>query len=173
VIAIMKTSAYLGHNTVRSDSDTIEVSQKTTFSFGNQEQKVTPNRSAQMRTAKYCLYFLLTTAALNTFPLSLALSQNPYPEKNIDAQHRSSITNNSHVTVQAARHPQMTEDVDGELSAGEFTVISPNGSITRALCPYSCDMRGLPKNFCKSWRSKSASTLCYLQDTRIPSSAVE
>lgn len=136
------------------------------------------DRSAKMRTAKFCFYVLLITAVLNTFAQSTALTQNPnsgdsrYSRTGNPTTPNNMGTSNSG-TVEAAKHPQMKEDADGELIPGEYTVISPNGSITRALCPYTCDMRGLPKNSCKSWRSKSDSTQCYLQDTRIPSSAVE
>lgn len=72
-----------------------------------------------------------------------------------------------------APHPSMTEDVDGDLKTGEYIVVSPNGSITRALCPYTCEMRGLPPEHCKTWPSKSNPSECYIQDTRIASEAVE
>lgn len=67
----------------------------------------------------------------------------------------------------------MTEDKDGVLVAGEYEVISTNGSITRSKCPYTCEMRGLPKQYCKTWQSLKDKELCYVQDTRIPSNAIE
>ena len=66
----------------------------------------------------------------------------------------------------------MREDVDGNLQHGEYIKISPNGSITRALCPYSCNMRGIPQGNCKTWKSVQHPDQCYVQDTRIPSDAV-
>jgi hypothetical protein len=71
-----------------------------------------------------------------------------------------------------APHPEMRENQDGVLKVGEYIVISPNGSITRALCPYTCEMRGLPREHCKAWKSVSIKNECYLQDTRIPSEAI-
>jgi hypothetical protein len=72
-----------------------------------------------------------------------------------------------------APHPEMRENTDGILKKGEYIVISPNGSMTRALCPYTCEMRGLPEAHCKSWKSLSNVNECYLQDTRVPSEAVK
>ncbi|MFN8392567.1 MAG: hypothetical protein U0136_19900 [Bdellovibrionota bacterium] len=66
----------------------------------------------------------------------------------------------------------MREDDDGNLEQGEYEVISPNGSVTRALCPYTCEMRGLPKQQCITWKSASEPTKCYVQDRSIPSQAV-
>ena len=70
-----------------------------------------------------------------------------------------------------APHPSMIEDTDGELGANEYIVISPNGSITRAHCPYTCEMRGLPAEHCKTWKSVTNDE-CYVQDLRIPSNAM-
>jgi hypothetical protein len=72
-----------------------------------------------------------------------------------------------------APHPEMRENTDGILKEGEYIIISPNGSITRALCPYTCEMRGLPEKHCRSWKSISIVNECYLQDTRIPSEAIK
>lgn len=66
----------------------------------------------------------------------------------------------------------MRVDNDGNLEKDEYEVISANGSITRALCPYTCEMRGLPKQNCKQWTSVRDKSLCYVQDTRIPSDAI-
>ena len=66
----------------------------------------------------------------------------------------------------------MVEDKDGVIASNEYEVISTNGSITRALCPYSCEMRDLPKKFCKTWQSKQEPSMCYVQDTRIPTEAI-
>ncbi len=66
----------------------------------------------------------------------------------------------------------MKEDKDGNLEPGEFEKISPNGSVTRALCPYTCEQRGLEAKNCKTWKSELDTTRCYVQDTRLPSNAV-
>ena len=71
-----------------------------------------------------------------------------------------------------APHPSMKENEDGNLKQGEYEVISTNGSVTRAFCPYTCEMRGLPAKNCKSWKSLQEPDKCYLQDTRLPSNAV-
>jgi len=83
----------------------------------------------------------------------------------------SARADNSQRTDTSSRTP-MVEDKDGNLASNEFEVISTNNSITRALCPYSCEMRGLPKKFCKTWQSKQDPSMCYVQDTRIPSDAI-
>lgn len=72
----------------------------------------------------------------------------------------------------AAKHPSVREDKDGALQPGEYTVIDTKGGTTRAHCPYTCADRGLPAEHCKSWQSASDKSLCYLQDTRIPSEAI-
>ena len=71
-----------------------------------------------------------------------------------------------------APHPNMKENTDGELRPGEYEVISMNGGVTLALCPYTCEMRGLPKKFCRTWGSLQDKSKCYVEDTRLPSNAV-
>ncbi len=66
----------------------------------------------------------------------------------------------------------MVQDDDGVLQPNEYELISTNGSITRALCPYTCAMRGLEAKHCKTWRSLNDPKLCYVQDTRIKSNAI-
>lgn len=66
----------------------------------------------------------------------------------------------------------MQEDQDGELQVNEYEVVSTNGAITRAFCPYTCEMRGLEAKHCKAWRSLKDPNLCYVQDTRLPSKAI-
>ena len=66
----------------------------------------------------------------------------------------------------------MVENRDGELKPNEYEVISTNGAITRAFCPYTCAMRGLEAKHCKAWRSLSNPKLCYVQDTRLKSDAI-
>lgn len=66
----------------------------------------------------------------------------------------------------------MVEDSDGTLQRNEYETVSMNDSITRALCPYTCEMRGLPKQSCRTWQSQNDPSLCYVQDTRIPSNAI-
>lgn len=67
----------------------------------------------------------------------------------------------------------MVEDDDGYLKANEYEVISTNGAITRAFCPYTCAMRDLPAEHCKTWRSLNDPELCYVQDTRVSSAAIK
>ncbi len=66
----------------------------------------------------------------------------------------------------------MIEDSDGDVKKNEFVRIDPQGSITRALCPYTCEMRGLPKEHCRMWRSQIDPQQCYVQDMRLPSNAI-
>ncbi|HQH25868.1 MAG TPA: hypothetical protein PLP17_00615 [Oligoflexia bacterium] len=68
--------------------------------------------------------------------------------------------------------PAMIEDSDGDVKKNQFVRIDPQGSITRALCPYTCEMRGLPKEHCRMWRSQIDPQQCYVQDTRIASNAI-
>ena len=75
--------------------------------------------------------------------------------------------------VATGSHSGMKEDQDGNLDKGEYEIISTNGSITRALCPYTCEMRGLPQKTCKSWQSKQDKTMCYVQDTTIATQAIQ
>ncbi len=70
-----------------------------------------------------------------------------------------------------ARTPMM-EDKDGILAENEFEKISTNDSIYRARCPYTCEMRGVPKEHCRTWQSKQDQSMCYVQDTRLPSDAI-
>ncbi len=72
-----------------------------------------------------------------------------------------------------ATHPSMKEELDGTLEVGEYEIISPNGSITRALCPYGCEDRGIPKEFCKIWTSTKRKQECYVQDLRLKSEAIK
>ena len=67
----------------------------------------------------------------------------------------------------------MVEDEDGYLKENEYEVISTNGAITRAFCPYTCAMRGLETKDCKAWRSLNDPELCYVQDNRVPTAAIK
>ncbi len=71
-----------------------------------------------------------------------------------------------------APHPSMTENSNGDMKQGEYEVVSLNGSITRSFCPYTCEMRGLPKESCRTWPSNREKDKCYIQDTRLPSDAI-
>jgi NAD-dependent SIR2 family protein deacetylase len=66
----------------------------------------------------------------------------------------------------------MVQNIDGLLKQNEYEVISTNGAITRAFCPYTCAMRGIEAKHCKTWRSTNDPTLCYVQDTRIKTDAI-
>ena len=66
----------------------------------------------------------------------------------------------------------MTENKDGDLKMNEYEVVSTNGAVTRAYCPYTCQMRGVPKQFCRAWPAKSGNNKCFVWDTRLPNGAV-
>jgi hypothetical protein len=66
----------------------------------------------------------------------------------------------------------MREDSDGNIMEGEYQVISKNGGVTRRPCPYTCEMKGIPQTSCRTWVSKSDSSLCYVEDTRLSQNAV-
>ena len=66
----------------------------------------------------------------------------------------------------------MSENRDGDLKPNEYEVISTDGSITRAYCPYTCAMRGIPQKHCKTWRSQTDKKKCYVQDKRGHSQAI-
>ncbi len=67
---------------------------------------------------------------------------------------------------------EMKEDTDGVLEKNEYTVISTNNSVTRSLCPYTCEMRNIPAAHCKQWKSVREPEKCYVQDLRLPSEAI-
>ena len=83
--------------------------------------------------------------------------------------------NSANKNIKAERtSTTMVENRGGsELKPNEYEVISTNGSITRALCPYTCAMRGLDAKYCKTWRSLNDPKLCYVQDTRIKTDAID
>jgi len=74
--------------------------------------------------------------------------------------------------IETERTP-MVENRDGDLKPNEYEVISTNGAITRAFCPYTCAMRGLEAKYCKTWRSVEDPKLCYVQDTRLQTDAIK
>ena len=69
-------------------------------------------------------------------------------------------------------NPVMRENKDGDIKPGEYQRISENGGLTRRPCPYSCEMKGIPRKNCKEWVSRRDTNLCYVEDTRLPSDAV-
>jgi len=87
------------------------------------------------------------------------------------AQEKNPAINNIETGRTAA--PMVENHGGGELKPNEYEVISTNGSITRAICPYTCAMRGLAAKHCKTWRSLSNPKLCYVQDTRLKSDAID
>ncbi len=105
--------------------------------------------------------FALMCAVL-VFSILLPLSGAYAAGKN--AQGEDSTTKNIGTEKAATT---MTKNRDGELKPNEYEVISMDGGITRAFCPYTCAMRGLEVKHCKAWRSLSNPKLCYVQDTRI------
>ena len=60
----------------------------------------------------------------------------------------------------------MVEDTDGDIQPNEYRVISADKSTTRRACPYTCEMRQIPLEHCKQWKSLSDSQ-CYVQDLRL------
>lgn len=82
------------------------------------------------------------------------------------------VSDASRASMEAAEQPTMHKDADGVLGRGEYEEISQNGALTRALCPYTCADRGIPKEHCRTWPSKMDPTLCYVWDTRLPNEAV-
>ena len=70
------------------------------------------------------------------------------------------------------RRTPMTENKDGDLKSNEYEVISTNGAITRAFCPYTCAMRELPSSHCRTWRSQTEPSKCYVEDTRLKTDAI-
>ena len=85
------------------------------------------------------------------------------------AQGENSATEN----IEAERLPMVENRGGSELKPNEYEVISTNGAITRAICPYTCAMRGLEVKYCKTWRSLSRPNLCYVQDTRLETDAID
>jgi hypothetical protein len=75
--------------------------------------------------------------------------------------------------IESERTPMVENRGGHELKPNEYEVISTNGAITRAICPYTCAMRGLEAKHCKTWRSLSNPKLCYAQDTRLESDAID
>jgi len=74
---------------------------------------------------------------------------------------------------ESGRTPMVENRGGHELQPDEYEVISTNGAITRAICPYTCAMRGLEAIHCKTWRSLSNPKLCYVHDTRLKSDAID
>jgi|PlaIllAssembly_1097288.scaffolds.fasta_scaffold1157494_1 hypothetical protein len=87
------------------------------------------------------------------------------------AQEKNPAINNIETGRTAA--PMVENHGGGELKPNEYEVISTNGAITRAFCPYTCAMRGLEVKHCKTWRSLSDPKLCYVQDTRLKTDAID
>ena len=75
--------------------------------------------------------------------------------------------------IETGRTPMVENRGGSELKPNEYEAIDTSGAITRALCPYTCAMRGLEAKHCKTWRSLSNPKLCYVQDTRIKSDAID
>ena len=75
--------------------------------------------------------------------------------------------------IESGRTPMVENRGGSELKPNEYEVISTNGAITRAICPYTCAMRGLEPRHCKTWRSLSNPKLCYVHDTRLESDAID
>jgi hypothetical protein len=84
-------------------------------------------------------------------------------------QEKNPASNN----IESGRTPMIENRGGHELKPNEYEVISTNGAITRAICPYTCAMRGLELKHCKTWRSLSNPILCYVHDTRLESDAID
>lgn len=66
---------------------------------------------------------------------------------------------------------EMKADQDGKIEADEYRLISANGGLTRRPCPYTCEMRGIPRENCKEFKSTDGSE-CYVEDKRLSQNAV-
>lgn len=66
---------------------------------------------------------------------------------------------------------KMRIDTDGIIEKDEYRIISENGRLTRRPCPYTCEMRGIPKKYCHEFHSIDGSE-CYIEDTRLPDDAL-
>lgn len=83
----------------------------------------------------------------------------------------NTINHDSHKELHNDPRPELIEKIqDGHAKGVE--VMSLNGAVTRAACPYTCEMRGLPTEHCKTWPSPSDPGQCYVWDTRLPQDAV-
>ena len=84
---------------------------------------------------------------------------------------RASLDINRLETPQVQLTGQMRADTDGVIESDEYRVISENGRLTRRPCPYTCEMRGIPRIHCHEIRSIDGSE-CYIEDTRLPDDAL-
>lgn len=62
--------------------------------------------------------------------------------------------------------PALQQDMDGQLEEKEYRCVSSNCSVTRAVCPHTCEDRGLAPENCQTWKSKSNEQECYVKDSR-------
>ena len=63
-------------------------------------------------------------------------------------------------------------DRDAQLPPNEYVKVDLEGGVTKSSCPYTCEDRGLAKEYCKIWESVLDANECYVQDIRIPSDAI-
>lgn len=118
-----------------------------------------------MKTNKILFFVLAILIGLNFFISKAKADEYRYKEE------RTQTYDNSRARISDVG--SMLEDTDGVLEKNEFEYISTNQSITRSLCPYACSARGIPKQNCRTWKSIQEPTKCYVQDLRLPSTAIE
>lgn len=106
------------------------------------------------------------------FTVFIQLTYSPFAAAQTSAT-QESAEQNTERKINVIGPSVMIEDTDGVLTQNEYEQVSVNNSITRALCPYTCEMRNLPKEHCKTWKSNMEPNKCYVQDLRIPSEAIE
>lgn len=129
--------------------------------------------------------FTLSSYALTTLgfvlcsvPSAYSLDDGPLP----DSPHAASRTS-SGVTLSPASEEERQANAkhvsrtlykgNGEnVGRDQYIIVDLTGSTTRSGCPYGCEDRNLPKEHCKTWTSKQDASQCYVQDTRLKSSAM-
>jgi hypothetical protein len=63
-------------------------------------------------------------------------------------------------------------DRDAPIPPNQYVKVDIEGGVTKSTCPYTCEDRGLAKEYCKIWESVLDPNECYVQDIRIPSDAI-
>ena len=116
----------------------------------------------------YMLLIVFIFMFLVTSPTLFAQSEDTNKDKVALTEMREKL--NTESRIKNAEHPQMklappTEDE----SEDTYIIVDLTGSVTRSVCPYTCEDRGLPAEHCRTWYSILNSKQCYIKDTRITS----
>lgn len=118
---------------------------------------------SDMKTNKILFFIFAALSSLSFFASRTFADENKSKDYN---------TYNNNGRAGMADVTGMQVDIDGVLEKNEFEFISTNESITRSWCPYDCNARSIPRKNCRAWRSIQDPTKCYVQDLRLPSSAI-